>query len=205
MSAGVLMAGLNFGTAIQQSGAIDSQEILESAMFDINRMWANVKKEDALRRGKEAASKHRKKVGRIIGSQRAALAAQGIDIGSGSARDVQESTMVIGEEEAEMIRVNSIKEAFGYEVQALNLELEKRFNTQGRKQQSRNTLIGGAVNAAGSYYNYSGVNLDGSKKKPSGKGEPSNDPNFRKPANSPDGFFSQSGFEPRSKKKNSWL
>lgn len=85
---------------------------------DQNRQFSELMAEDAIRRGDRAALQHRKKVRQLIGSQRAALAAQGIDVNAGSAMDVQLDTASLGAQDAETIKNNAWREAWGLRSQA---------------------------------------------------------------------------------------
>lgn len=75
---------------------------------------------DSLKRGDIAVSISKQRTKKVIGSQRAALAAQGIRIDEGSARDVQLETAEIGELDAMNIRNNAAREAFGYKTQSIS-------------------------------------------------------------------------------------
>lgn len=73
---------------------------------------------DAERRGRISEKRHRSNVKALIGSQRAAYGASGVDVGSGIAYDVQFETGQIGEADALTIRYNTAKEAWKYSVDA---------------------------------------------------------------------------------------
>ena len=57
----------------------------------------------------------------LVGSQRAGVAAGNIDVGYGSAVDVQADAAYLGELDARAIRSNAAREAWGYQVQATDL------------------------------------------------------------------------------------
>lgn len=73
---------------------------------------------DALARGREAELSLRRKGRSLAGSQRASFAAQGIDASSGSARDVMQNDLAMGELDALTIRNNAQREALGFRKQA---------------------------------------------------------------------------------------
>lgn len=85
---------------------------------DQNRQFSELMAEDAIRRGDRAAIEHTKKVRQLVGSQRAALAAQGIDVNSGSAMDTQLDAATLGAYDVETIKNNAWREAWGLKVQA---------------------------------------------------------------------------------------
>ena len=97
-----------------QRRAADSQ----AELHDYNAAIAELQAEDAIERGEEAANQFRQRVRVMIGSQRAGLAAQGVDVNYGSAVDVQADAEFLGELDALTLRTNAAREAWGYKVQA---------------------------------------------------------------------------------------
>lgn len=57
-------------------------------------------------------------VAQVKGQQRAALAANGVDLGVGSATDVLASTDILGDRDKATIMDNALRTAWGYKVQA---------------------------------------------------------------------------------------
>lgn len=78
---------------------------------------------DAIARGREQEEAYRLRVRATIGSQRASLAAQGIEIDEGTALQIQEETAYFGELDAITIRNNARREAWGYRAQAIDQRL----------------------------------------------------------------------------------
>ena len=72
----------------------------------------------ALAAGRTSEQAQRMKTAQMIGAQRASMAANGIDIGSGTPLNIQESTGQVGEMDALTIRNNAMRQAYGYRVQA---------------------------------------------------------------------------------------
>lgn len=60
------------------------------------------------------------KTAALVASTRAAQAANGLDVNSGTDLDVQASTYAIGRMDAENVRLAGEREAYGYETQAMN-------------------------------------------------------------------------------------
>lgn len=134
-----LMTGLALGlmaagSALQAKGQIDAgnaakragekgQEASESSaqLMDFNADVADLQARDALERGAEDESRFRTQVRGAIGAQRAGFAAANIDVGFGSAVDVQADAAMLGELDALTIRTNAAREAWGYKVQATDL------------------------------------------------------------------------------------
>lgn len=93
-------------------------------MTDLQEKLTEQQVRDSLKKGDIAVSISRQRTKKAIGSQRAALAAQGIRIDEGSARDVQLETAEIGELDAMNIRNNAAREAFGYKVQSISQRMK---------------------------------------------------------------------------------
>lgn len=127
------------GTAVSARSSIMAGRAANQA-GQYNARMAEMQARDAELRGQEAEARHRKDVSRLTGSQRAALAGQGVDVNDlgGSAMDIQTDTAYLGELDALTIRNNAAREAWGFRSQAAN------YSAQGRNAQAAGTL-----NAAG--------------------------------------------------------
>lgn len=90
----------------------------QSAVAQNNQTIAEQNARYALEAGRSQESAQREKTAQMIGMQRAQMAANGIDIGSGSALNVQASTAATGELDALTIRNNAARAAYNYNVQA---------------------------------------------------------------------------------------
>lgn len=130
-----------------QIGAREQQYTLERNAKTTELMGA-----DAIERGREEESRVRLMGRRTIGAQRASLAAQGVDIGVGSAADITADTALEVELDALTVRNNAAREAWGYKVKAQDLRAEGHLTARAGKQAARNTLLIGAGEAA--FYAY---------------------------------------------------
>jgi hypothetical protein len=81
---------------------------------------------------------------RTIGAQKAAFAANGIDVGSGSAQETIDSTARMSGLDAAMIQFNAAREAFGAMSQAQNFKTEASLT----KAAGYGSLISGAGKSA---------------------------------------------------------
>lgn len=125
-----LIVGLSAYSAYQQWRAGDQlakageqqQRAAESAaeMHEWNAEVADLQAADAVERGQQEENRFRSSVRGIIGSQRAAMAAGNVDVGFGSALDVQADAAYLGELDALTIRSNAAREAWGYKVEAFD-------------------------------------------------------------------------------------
>ncbi len=119
-----------YGT-YQQGQAAKAEGEFQEDVARNNQLISERMAQDALSRGKTAEDLQRRKISRIKGAQRTALAKSGVVIDQDSALDVLGDTAEIGELEALTIRSNAEKEAYGYRTQGMN------FATSGRLSRLR--------------------------------------------------------------------
>lgn len=105
----------------RQASALRSQGSYEAAAFDRNASLAEAQAADALARGGVAAGIRGRQVRSEVGSARAAMAASGIQLDTGSALDVQADIDALGALDVATIRNNAAREAWGYRTQASDL------------------------------------------------------------------------------------
>ena len=122
--------------AISKASAIRAKGKFEEAAFIENARRFKIAAEDAKKRGHKDATTFMRRVRGLVGSQRAALGASGISIDKGSSADIQAETIEIGSEGASTIRTNAYREAFGYELQAIEQESAARMSRSARKNQT---------------------------------------------------------------------
>jgi len=104
---------------------------------------------DAIKRGHELEARSRQGTKKLRGTQRAALAAQGVDVNVGSAQDIQTETEVIGELDALTIKNNALREAYGYSTQARGTALQGTLTAGATRQQGFQTLLASGVQSYG--------------------------------------------------------
>lgn len=116
-----------------------------------NERIAEMQAKDALARGQEAEALSRQKGKKVRGSQKAALAAQGIRVDYGSAQDIQQETEDISELDALNIRLNAAREAFGYQSQARGFAAEGQQAMRAGRIGALDTLLSGGLKAYDAY------------------------------------------------------
>jgi hypothetical protein len=125
---GVAGIGMNAIGQVKQGKAAKAagkaqQEVMESEaqLAEYNADVARLQAKDAVNRGVEQEGVYRQQIQQVIGRQRAGFAAGNIDVGTGSAVDVTADAAYIGEVDALTIRTNATREAWGFEVQKVDL------------------------------------------------------------------------------------
>ena len=120
----------------------------------INAQMMERQYESTLRSSERAITQKTMAAGQAKASQRAALAANGIAVGEGSAAELQASTDIVKEMDVNQIKANALSQAWGYKTQAVNYEsqaLMSEAQKQSRWGTFGVTLLGGASQVANSY------------------------------------------------------
>lgn len=137
------------GAAFAQSRAASSLGHYQTNQYDFNAQIADLQAQDATDRGDIAAQKEQKTVASTVGTERANLAGEGVQVDSGSAAEIQENTKEIGAQNVITIKNNAWREAWGYKTQALGAEASGQFAGLSASNISENTLLTGGINAVG--------------------------------------------------------
>lgn len=80
---------------------------------------------DAIARGQRTVEQSKIHTRQTIGSQRAALAANGVDLSVGSAQHILNDTEYFGRVDANTITDNAAREAWGYRMQGANFRMSQ--------------------------------------------------------------------------------
>jgi len=144
---GGISAVSSISGSITESGAIKSKASYEAQQLEFNSKLADLNARSTERVGKENAQNYKTQIKQLIGSQRASMAAQGIDISSGSALDIQVETAELGALDALTIRNNAFREAAGYRIEAAGYTGQAEFTRVAGESNARNTLISGGLSA----------------------------------------------------------
>jgi len=102
--------------------------------------------------GVEEENKQRRMTAELLGRQRAQLGANGVQLDSGSALNLQQDTVSLGEEDALRIRGNYADQADALDQEASNITYEGDFQSSQLKASGKSALIGGVLNAGAAAY-----------------------------------------------------
>ena len=127
-------AGLSVYGNIQQQKVAAKNSKYAAKVAKKNEARALLAAKDAERRGERDAARARKASERLKGRQRAVLAANGVDVGQGSAVDILEDTTRIGKADALAIRENARREADDYRAQGESFNDEYKINRKRARQ-----------------------------------------------------------------------
>lgn len=133
----------------QQKAAGD---ITQAAELQTNAAFLNRAANDARMRGLVDSDTQRIQTQQDIGTQRAAMAANGGVVDEGSNALITQDTAQYGELDALIISNNAAREAYGYEVQAdANLRNAKTLK-KNAKSAPITSMLGGAIGGLGSAF-----------------------------------------------------
>lgn len=140
----------SIGQAYSSFQAYQIQNDYQKTVTELNNKISAFQSEDAIRRGEESVDLYEQQVNQVIGAQRAAFAAQGIEVDSGSAAVIQSDTKAIARQEVLKIRNNAYRESFGYKIQSVRENATGQFASIGANLSATNTLLTGGVSALSS-------------------------------------------------------
>jgi hypothetical protein len=151
------------GVAVQAVGAYNSANAQKNTyaykaqIAAQNAQIANQQASQAIINGQTAEQNIRLQGAQVIGSQRASMAANGVDLGQGSANEALTTTKYITERDALTTKDNALRQAWGYQVQAVNATNEGRIDTYAGDSVSPGmaaftSLLGGASTLSKQYY-----------------------------------------------------
>lgn len=111
----------------------------------MNAKLSERRAKDAEERGAREEQQKRLEIASLQGRQRAAMAANGVDLDFGSPLDTLIDTAYLGEIDALTIRRNAAHEAYDHRVDAVNGRADAALS----RANASNTMLGGYLNAAG--------------------------------------------------------
>lgn len=156
MSSAVLAASItgagsvasSFISSSADTNTRNTQADIEAGNLNFNARLAEIQARSAEVRGARESKEELTKTNLLIGRQRARLAAQGIEIDSGSALDIQVETAGLGAVDALTIRNNAFREAAGFRIEAINQKGAAERKLLAAKAAARGSLLTQGLNAA---------------------------------------------------------
>lgn len=129
-----------------------------SAIGDYNARLGEIQAKSAEDQGLVAQDEQRKKIRAIIGQQKAAMGASGVE--GSSFNKIIDDTTVAGEEDLAMLRLNAAREAWGIRTGVSRDRWQAGAQASALRVQAAGTLLGGAAN---SFYTYKTVSARSTK------------------------------------------
>jgi hypothetical protein len=149
--AGSIGVGIGaLGSGASASGSAKAGKSAED-VGDFNAQVALIQAKDAIERGREVEDQFRVGVHKLLGEQKAGFAGQGVEIDSGSAAEVYEDTAGLAAVDADRIKFNAQREAWGFKVNATNYLLGGQQSAIQANAQAVGTVLGGLGDAFTGY------------------------------------------------------
>lgn len=150
--AGMSAVGSYFGAQAQKMALRGAADIA-----DINAQYSERAAQQELLRGQEAVAAATQRAGQVKSAQRAALAANGVDLGEGSAAEILTSTDIAKELDANTLTANAVRAAWGQRIQGANSTNEaigrrSSANLISSGMAGASSLLGSSAQLAQSWY-----------------------------------------------------
>ncbi|MCD7740191.1 MAG: hypothetical protein LUH11_02460 [Candidatus Gastranaerophilales bacterium] len=136
-------------SSVQQGNAQKAQYEYQAQIAKQNAQIAQNNADQKRQEGIEESRLQRMKTLQAVGSQQAAMAANGIDVSSGTALDIVEDTAAMGELDALTTRYNYETQALAYEQEANNYNNQSNLDTFA----AQNAYKSGITNAVATGFN----------------------------------------------------
>lgn len=152
--AGVALSGVAaYNKSVADKAAFDMQ----ATVAENNANMARAAASDAIRRGQTEEVNSQLKTRQLQGKQAAQMAANGVDLSSGSPLSILSDTEFMGANDAAVIHANALKEAYGFNVQEANYKnnaklLRYRSDMESPTTAAATSLLTGSGNVANRWY-----------------------------------------------------
>tara|TARA_R110001599_G_scaffold171353_1_gene362440 strand:+ start:451320 stop:451841 length:522 start_codon:yes stop_codon:yes gene_type:complete len=138
------------------AGAMSAKSSMDNAKYqekvgENNALSAKYAAKDAMDRGAVAEDQKRNETRTLLARQNAALAANGIDSSTGTGLNILSDTAGLGEFDAQTIRSNAMKQAYGYNLQGDNALADGRASAAASRNNAYSTILSSGSKAYGMY------------------------------------------------------
>ncbi len=138
-------------------GAQQRQLRFQAQLAQLNAQTSERNAESVLNAGQRSEQRSMIATANLKSTQQASLAANGIDLGEGSAANVLTSTDVLGKIDANTIAANAVREAWGYRTQGTSYQIDaiqrnSAADGLSAAQGGFSSLLGGAGQVAQGWY-----------------------------------------------------
>lgn len=144
-----IMTAVTIASAAFTAQQQRAQGKFQKGVAEYNARVAENEAEETRAAGVERENIQRRKTAELISKQRAQLGAAGIDLGSGSALQLQEDAEILGEADALRIRSNFEARAGSLETSAELTESQGEFAESAGRNAAVGTLLSGTASALG--------------------------------------------------------
>lgn len=151
----VALAATAIGGGLSALGAYQQGQVAKQVGRN-NQIMAEYAAQDAQRRGEEDAIKVRQRASQIKGAQRARMAANGLDLTTGTAAELQDQTDFFGQQDIATTRSNAARDAWSARVQGANARSQGDAAARQGNLAAFSTLLGTTGQVSDKWMTYGG-------------------------------------------------
>ncbi|NIF51403.1 hypothetical protein [Burkholderia sp. Ax-1724] len=155
--------------AIKQGQAASAASDYQAQVARNNQIVSNAYAKQAQSDGENQVAAKQAQTSQMIGAERAAMAANGVDLDSGSALRIQGDTAKLGDVDAMTIRNNAARQAYGYQLQGLSYSQQAGLDEASASNAKTagylgafSSIVSGASSVAGKWAGYKTNGIFGS-------------------------------------------
>lgn len=146
-----LLGGITGAAGSLMQGSAQSKSYkYQAGVAQLNKQVALQNAEYSIRAGETQAQQSGMKTKFMVGKEKAAQGASGVDVNVGSTQQVRESQEQVGRMDQSIIRDNAGRRAYSYEVEATNYEAQSKADLAAAKTSKTAGYIGAFSSILGS-------------------------------------------------------
>jgi hypothetical protein len=149
----VTLAATVGSTVLAASSSYQQGQVAKATARN-NAQMAEYAAQDAQRRGEEEAAKIQSKGAALKSAQRVGLASKGVDIGYGSAADLQDQTDFFTQSDVATARTNAARESWNARAQGKQILAKGNADALNATYQAVGSMLGGAGQVSDKWYTY---------------------------------------------------
>jgi hypothetical protein len=142
------------GSTAMSVGSMYQQSKVAEKTAENNAKMAEYAAQDAIKRGEEEAINVQRKGAALKSAQRVNLASKGLDLGYGTAADLQDQTDFFTQSDVATTRDNARREAWNLRARGQNALAQGRADALNSQMSAAGSLLGGAGQVSSKWYDY---------------------------------------------------
>jgi hypothetical protein len=132
-------------SSISKADAIGQQSMFVQQQLKLNEELASIRSKQALRQGEFETTKMQEQTAQMVGGQRAASAASGVNVNTGTSKEIQKQTAEIGAKDFATIENNAFLKSLGFQIEGENESMKATQVGLASKNEQRDTIFGGGI------------------------------------------------------------
>lgn len=138
-------AALSLLGTLSSSYAKYQAGLTRKRISEANERISEIQAEEVKKRGAKEEARSRRAYKKLLGKQRVAMAAQGISLRGGTSQQLQQETKTMSELDALTIRLNTAREALGFEQASVGERFAGKMEERASRTEALSTLLTGGL------------------------------------------------------------